>query len=247
NSLFQRLVRNKLAPKFFVDTPVLVTFSLFSSGYLSYFEYLTHTTIAFDRYVNIVHPASSVQAWMERLASLILSLQFLMPLALAWVRLAMNPSVFEVEDGYAIRVENNWASRISGMISICVAIGTCVISLALEMRTLVAYRAIASQRRYQLRDDYKLLVYALCGLVSQLLIAAYYIVVYAFAPTNPNVYATTQFLVAYIYDILTLSGPVCLFVTSEALRKAYFSVYTLPCRCKWANAQSTTSAVRSIS
>lgn len=41
-------------------------------------------------------------------------------------------------------------------------------------------------------------MYALCGLVSQLLIAAYYIVVYAFAPRNPNVYATTQFLVAYL-------------------------------------------------
>lgn len=112
---------------------------------------------------------------MERRAGVVVSLQFLLPLALSWTRLAMNPSVFDVANGYAIRVTENWASRVrrcngtsltqlhryiiqtAGMVSFCLAVGTCFISLALEIRTLLAYRAIASQRRLQLRDDYKLL------------------------------------------------------------------------------------------
>ncbi|KAH7705164.1 Enoyl-CoA Hydratase family member-like protein, partial [Aphelenchoides avenae] len=107
SSVLVRLVRAKLVPKYALEAEGFRTFILFFSGSLSFFEYLAHTVIAIDRYVNIIHSASRVQ--------------------------------------------------VAGTTSVCVVIGTCFISFALELRTLVAYRALVSQRRIQLSDDYKLL------------------------------------------------------------------------------------------
>lgn len=56
-------------------------------------------------------------------------------------------------------------------------------------------------------------MFALCGLASQLLIASYYVIVYTVGLTQPHIVASVQVLVPYIYDVLTLSGPVCLYMT----------------------------------
>lgn len=58
------------------------------------------------------------------------------------------------------------------------------------------------------------LVYAICSLVSQSLIAVYY-VVYTLA-TSPTLQFIAQSAVLYVVDLLTLSGPVCLFITRYA-------------------------------
>lgn len=50
---------------------------------------------------------------MERRAGIVVSLQFVLPLAFAWTRLATKTTIFETEDGYIIKIFESWASRAS--------------------------------------------------------------------------------------------------------------------------------------
>ncbi|KAH7680406.1 hypothetical protein AAVH_41219 [Aphelenchoides avenae] len=79
--------------------------------------------------------------------------------------------------------------------------------------------------RNERHDDYRLLIYAICSLVSQSLIAAYY-VVYTLA-TSPTLQFIAQSAVVYVVDLLTLSGPVCLFITSRTVRHGFLEFYGL--------------------
>ncbi|KAH7706229.1 hypothetical protein AAVH_26543 [Aphelenchoides avenae] len=58
------------------------------------------------------------------------------------------------------------------------------------------------------------LVYAIFGLVAQVLMAAYYVVIYPIARyVSGYVFIPGQFSMPYLTDPLALSGSICLFVT----------------------------------
>ncbi|KAH7675896.1 hypothetical protein AAVH_42197, partial [Aphelenchoides avenae] len=100
----------------------------------------------------------------------------------------------------------------SSVSAIVITLLTCVISFILELRTLIFYRRLSAQLRRDRLEDYRLLLYALCGFVAQLLFAAYYLH-FALELLYPGMIAKTQPLVAYLIDVISLSGSICLVVT----------------------------------
>lgn len=105
---------------------------------------------------------------------------------------------------------------------------SCVVSSTLELSTLVAYRRMSARTKKEVRDDFKLLrklvwhetlwnadlVYAMFQFVGQSLLTIYSaLIIYATFTSDTDLITVTQASFSYIVDILSLSGPVCLFAT----------------------------------
>ncbi|KAH7717763.1 hypothetical protein AAVH_14837 [Aphelenchoides avenae] len=131
------------------------------------------------------------------------------------------------------------------VISVTASLSTCTASCVLELCTLRAYKRLSANRRWQHREDFRLLVYAMLGLVAQVLLGAYFMCLYAIGSSNKAVSVITLRSLPYVIDVLSLGGPICLFSTSISLRRRYLKFYGLR---RWKDTRgriiTTTSAVR---
>ncbi|KAH7716391.1 hypothetical protein AAVH_16197 [Aphelenchoides avenae] len=175
------------------------------SGYASFFEYSAHLVVAVNRYLTIAHPLNRIMVSGKRPFTFVLLALCAVPL-LAAVRVVNNVQVGQSDSGYFLRGTNPWGLTISLYQSVGLSALTCLASFVLDIFTLYVYRGWSAQMRNERHDDYRLLLYAICSLISQSLIAAYY-VVYTLA-TSPTLQFIAQSAVVYVVDLLTLSGPV---------------------------------------
>lgn len=116
---------------------------------------------------------------------------------------------------------------------------TCLTSFYLELRTLILYRRFNAHTKRERYEDYRLLrrlsqsfqqvalsfelmqivsVYAIVGLIAQLLLAVYYTFNFTIGIFYPSVFAVTQQILPYLVDLLSLYGSACLFITRFGLK-----------------------------
>ncbi|KAH7714820.1 hypothetical protein AAVH_17829 [Aphelenchoides avenae] len=136
-----------------------------------------------------------------------------MALVCASVRLFMDVRVIDYNGGAAIVNVSVPVGIVSNVLSAGSSLLTCLASFALEFRTLVVYRRMSKVFRYQHRDDYRLLFYALLGLIGQSLLAMYYVIIYSVGIAYPQINAAAQNAYPYINSLLALGDAICLFVT----------------------------------
>ncbi|KAH7717919.1 hypothetical protein AAVH_14650 [Aphelenchoides avenae] len=217
-SLTFRLLQNGLLPPQWFDTAMVGKLVFFLASFGSFFEFTAHVTIATNRFTAIV--------WSGKSQVLIISCVFLVALAFASIRFFMDIRLAKTAEGFAlVNVDRAWSIP-SAVTSAAVALVSCTISFTLEVTTLVVYRRMNAQTQRQHRDDYRLLVYAMMGLVAQSLMAAYFAIVLTAGNLAPAVTATAQKAVPYIVDLLSLGGSLCLLFTSRVVRKSYLEMYS---------------------
>ncbi|KAI1706110.1 serpentine type 7TM GPCR chemoreceptor srv domain-containing protein [Ditylenchus destructor] len=238
-----RLARIGVTPKFILEYPV-GNLVMFCARYCSYFQFVTHTAIAINRYHAIANPVKGKIPKAHIVAIYLIIL--LLPIPGATTRLlgkieakpTKTPNVFVVGyDAAWITVAGSTAFTIYSTI-------TSLISLAFELRTLVIYRGLDLSSRRNRRDDYRLLIYALSQFVTQFLLTCQQILQALTASMGlTQVRLLVQDFYPYLNDLLCLSAPICLIITSRAFRRRYLVVCGL---CEEKTVVMTISAVKSF-
>lgn len=100
------------------------------------------------------------------------------------------------------------------------ALLSCLISAALEARSFYAYRRLGTHWRREHKDDFRLLIYAFLGLVTQLLMAIFWSLSYFVATSDDAVRNGIRSAFPYVVDLMSLSGSVCLLMTRYAARSS---------------------------
>ncbi|KAH7711602.1 CRE-SRV-1 protein [Aphelenchoides avenae] len=200
---------------------------LFLMTHHLYFLFITHTAIALNRYTAFVYPTWHQRLWKGKLFKAVILVTLLVPLPCAGLRFAYTTSVSSGATP-SIVVGRSWASAVGNFLAVDYSLTTSFITLFLELRAVVAYRKFSPAMRIKHRKEYRLLVYALLQFIGQLLWSA-------FSFSNFLVYATGDPRYAsplggpethsLIVDIICLSGPLCLFSTSNLLRRQYKQFY----------------------
>ncbi|KAH7705793.1 hypothetical protein AAVH_27001 [Aphelenchoides avenae] len=185
-------------------------------------------TIAANRYTAIAKPTIR---WEGRRLALVVVAVFLLAFACTSVRFMMDVRVVDDgEGGYTMMNLNKAADLPGAVVSISASGITCFASFAFEMSTLRAYRRLSASNKRKLREDYRLLVYAILELIGQFMIAIFFIFQYVIGPmTSHEVHVVTLRSIQYIVDVLALGSPVCLFLTSGRLRTRYSDFYGMEC------------------
>ncbi|KAH7722678.1 hypothetical protein AAVH_09763 [Aphelenchoides avenae] len=98
----------------------------------------------------------------------------------------------------------------------------------MEIRSLVAYNRLGARWQKKHKEDFHLLIYAILGLVTQLLMASFWAVTFTVSMYNAEVRAVTKASLPYIVDLLSLTGSVCLLISSKTVRTMFASSYGCP-------------------
>ncbi|KAI1702547.1 srg family chemoreceptor domain-containing protein [Ditylenchus destructor] len=223
-----RLARIGMTPKVILDFPV-GNLVMFFARYCSYFQFVAHTAIAINRYYAIAHPVNGIKfkKWQKTAIYLLL---FLLPIPGAATRLlgkmeakpTLVPNVFVVAYNAAwITVAGSTAYTVYSTIASAVSIG-------FELRTFVIYYSMNLDIRRNRRDDYRLLVYAVTQFVTQFLLTLQQIAQALTASMGLNeLRSSVQEFYPYLNDLLCLSAPVCLVISSRAFRRRYLEAFGL--------------------
>ncbi|KAH7718404.1 hypothetical protein AAVH_14181 [Aphelenchoides avenae] len=218
-----RICAHGLLPAVLRPTPFVSTMVYFCLAYFSCFQFVSHFTIALNRYTVMVLPTVHSRIWSGKWLYAVVSLIVLMPGAFALVRFFMQCDVVDNPDGYGLSPTNKFAAKISGYIQVSVSLSTCLLSCALEYGTFFAFRKMSLSCKKKYGEDYRLLLYAMMGFFAHMIMASVYVFVYVVGGL-PGFLFTGY---AYFVDILCLGGPVCLFYTSKHLRRKYLEFYGL--------------------
>ncbi|KAH7730219.1 hypothetical protein AAVH_01267 [Aphelenchoides avenae] len=108
-SLSIRLLVYRILPWSVIQLPQFGTVHQFITGYLSFFEYVSHLVVSLNRYFTMVHPQSRIMVAGTRPFMFVLVAMFTIPL-IAGVRLAFDVHVVDTENGYAMRGTVRWVS-----------------------------------------------------------------------------------------------------------------------------------------
>ncbi|KAH7722079.1 hypothetical protein AAVH_10381 [Aphelenchoides avenae] len=205
-------------------------FLFFATAYFQFFQCVSHTAIAVNRYTVMLDPLRHIPAWNGRSLTWILALLFLIPLVAAAVRLWFKTSIVADGEGYGL-VNNAYGTDLAGgIISVTLALVTCTLSAFFEFRAVILYRHLNFQQKREHRDDFRLLIYAIIGLISQLLMAAIWFTSHVIGMHSEVGQAIVKASLPYVIDLLSLSGPLCLLVTSKTIRSRYLKFYGLLCK-----------------
>ncbi|KAH7693630.1 hypothetical protein AAVH_39332, partial [Aphelenchoides avenae] len=181
-----------------------------------YFLFVTHTTIAINRYTVFFYPTLHQRLWRGKYFKLIVAMIFVVPLPCACLRLFYTTAISEDFGVYKLIVQRSWASAAGNCAAINFSMCTSILTLFLEIRSAIAYRNFSPAMRIKHHKEYRLLMYALLQFGGQLLWSLFSLsnfLYYAVGETrfmspigNPETHSL-------IVDIICLSGSLCLFST----------------------------------
>ncbi|KAH7715496.1 SRV-1 protein [Aphelenchoides avenae] len=213
STLMIRLPRTGVLPKGFVSAPwSIITLSL--NGYCLCFQLTAHAFIAYNRYTALNNPSQHRWLWKGRRLQKIVILLLILPLPGVGFKPFSRIEVVESGQGYALLWFPQWTYAYNSLVLIVYGVASCAISSTLKIATLVAYRRMSARTKKEVRDDFKLLLYAMFQFVGQSLLTTYsLLIIYATFTEDTDLITVTQASFSYIVDILSLSGPVCLFAT----------------------------------
>ncbi|KAH7710959.1 SRG-10 protein [Aphelenchoides avenae] len=197
----------------------------FLSGYFVYFQCLSHTVIALNRYTCIVKPMRHQKFWSGKPLLVVILLLFAIPFVASAPQLWMDTTVVEYQTGFMLRNTVPWVSQVKTYVSVSMGLSNCMASAFLEIRSLVAYRNLGAHWRSDQKEDFRLLIHAVIGVVTTSFMTVYWSLSYTLGVTSPQVRDIINAPFPYIIDLLSLSGSVCLLICSKTVRKEYFEFY----------------------
>ncbi|KAH7715678.1 hypothetical protein AAVH_16921 [Aphelenchoides avenae] len=91
-------------------------------------------------------------------------------------------------------------------------------SVVLELQTLIIYKGMNEALEKSRKEDYRLLLYALCQFVGQFLMTLYFVIILASNVASiPGLLSAARLSYSYVIDVLCFMGSICLFFTRWAL------------------------------
>ncbi|KAH7724311.1 hypothetical protein AAVH_08199 [Aphelenchoides avenae] len=238
--VFFRLFRIALLPIWVGESPFR-NVQNFTTVYMNTYQFVSHMVIALNRYRAIDSTNTAKTIWSGRALCIVLAFMLISCLPPAILRL-LSPLFVKVDSqGFYIVVSGkDVAALVAPFSTFLYCIVTSIASIYLELRTLLTYRKLSSIMRKRLRSDFRLLLYAMLQFIGQFLMAIYSTLSIASALTGDSRYVSwAQAYHPVIVDILCLSGPICLIVTSKVVRREYLNFCGL---CKNAVTPFTTSS-----
>ncbi|KAH7716211.1 hypothetical protein AAVH_16336 [Aphelenchoides avenae] len=191
---------------------------LLITGYFTFFPLLSHTAIALNRYTAIVWPTRHVKIWTGKALVFVVILLFVLPLGGAGVTGAIK-----LDDGATSASFN----MVAGGTSVFIILGTCVLSGIVDFRTFWTYKKLSASKKQQYRDDFRLLIFAVFGLIVHLLAVMMYAGMFFLSAPYPTIGYALRVFSQYYVDILCFYGPICLFVSSVPVRNGYLVFFRL--------------------
>ncbi|KAH7684416.1 hypothetical protein AAVH_41076, partial [Aphelenchoides avenae] len=188
-------------------------FLFFATAYFQFFQCVAHTAIGLNRYTVMLDPTRHTSMWNGRSLKAIIALLFAIPFVTAAVRLWFQIIVVPDGDGYGLANTNTGTDLAGGIISVILALTTCALSAFFEFRAVILYRRLSLKQKRAQQDEFRLLIYAIIGLVSQLLMAAIWFTSHVIGMHSAVGQAIVKASLPYVIDLLSLSGPLCLLVT----------------------------------
>ncbi|KAH7709706.1 hypothetical protein AAVH_23018 [Aphelenchoides avenae] len=195
-----------LQEPYYMEGLVLSRCFFFSAGFCCFFQCFSHCIIAANRYTVFMHPTKHESIWRGTSFRIILSTMFLIPALAAGVRLAMVVKVVPAGEGHGFINVNHWVNIANAIIAVTVSVSTCLISFALEVRTLQAFRRLNQKNKREYREDFRLLI-------AQLMLAIYFGTFYTANAAYPPLAVSLQRFFPYVIDTLSFGGSICLLLT----------------------------------
>ncbi|KAI1706781.1 srg family chemoreceptor domain-containing protein [Ditylenchus destructor] len=214
-----RLARIGKMPQVVLDYPV-GNCVMFFSRYCNYFQFVTHMAIAINRYYAIAHPKTK-QIRRPHITAIYL-LIFLLPLPGSIIRLLGKVKAIptSVPNVFVVGYDAAWITVASSMAFNVYSTITSIISLGFELRTFVIYFRLDLNSRRCRHNDFRLLVFALTQCIVQFSLGLQQ-GAQALAVDLPELRFTIQEFYTYLTDLLCLSAPICLFLSSHVFRQRY--------------------------
>ncbi|KAH7713454.1 hypothetical protein AAVH_19192 [Aphelenchoides avenae] len=237
--VINRLMKYEILPANWMQVPPLGGTFFFVTGFTCFFEFIAHTLIAPNRYTAFVCPLQHEQVWRGKKLAAIVGVQATIALVLASNRFGMQFVIIQRSWTVAYINTVDWIQSTTGVLAVAISVTTMVLSAILEIRTLIEYRRLSRNRKHELHEDFRLLVYALLSFISQSIMAAYFSISCFGANTAKTI--VLQEIFPYTIDILALGNSLCLLLTSRTLRRAYCHAYG----CSSVLARNPSSVVRS--
>ncbi|KAI1692223.1 serpentine type 7TM GPCR chemoreceptor srv domain-containing protein [Ditylenchus destructor] len=187
------------------------TLAVFIINWLFYLQCVFHTTIAINRYTMIVHSNGNWEKiWRGRNIRILIVFMIIIAMLPAVPRLWCNARAVNHD-----QTCDSTNTAVGNIITPVISTLTSIVSFSIELRTFVLFHRLGEAARRKRREDFRLLVYAVCQFVGQMLMTFQTIgtvISITFKLTEMRFY--TKAAHSVVIAILCLSGPICLFSTS---------------------------------
>ncbi|KAI1694228.1 serpentine type 7TM GPCR chemoreceptor srv domain-containing protein [Ditylenchus destructor] len=221
--VFYRMPKIQVIPDSMLAHPI-GTLAVFIINWLFYLQCVFHTTIAINRYTMIVHSNGNWEKiWRGRNIRILIVFMILISMLPAIPRLWCNAKAVNHD-----QTCDSTNTAVGNIITPVISTLTSIVSFSIELRTFVLFHRLGEAARRKRREDFRLLVYAVCQFVGQMLMTFQTIgtvISITFKLTEMRFY--TKAAHSVVIAILCLSGPLCLFSTSKVLRQKYVQFYNL--------------------
>ncbi|KAH7722805.1 hypothetical protein AAVH_09620 [Aphelenchoides avenae] len=211
--------------------PIRLRIGFATVNYCLCFQMLAHLYIAVNRYSVIARPLDHNSIWTgTRLRWMVLSL-FLLPVPCAALYVSQPTYAITMynADGTRIHVPRSplaTLAMVTTSTSAAYNVFTALLSIILELQTLIIYKGMNEALKKSRKEDYRLLLYAMCQFVGQFLMTLYFIIVLTSnVAWIPGLLSAARLSYSYVIDVLCFTGPICLFFTSKTLRLHYVKMF----------------------
>ncbi|KAI1713058.1 serpentine type 7TM GPCR chemoreceptor srv domain-containing protein [Ditylenchus destructor] len=221
--VFYRMPKIQAIPDPILAHPV-GTLAVFIINWLFYLQCIFHATIAVNRYTMIVHSNGCWEKiWRGRNIRILIVFMIIIAMLPAIPRLWCNAKAVNHD-----QTCDSTNTAVGNVITPVISTLTSIISFSIELRTFVLFQRLGEAARRKRREDFRLLVYAVCQFVGQLLMTLQTIgTVISITLKLTEMRFYTKAAHSIVIAILCLSGPICLFSTSKVLRQKYVQFYNL--------------------
>ncbi|KAH7720639.1 hypothetical protein AAVH_11846 [Aphelenchoides avenae] len=202
---------------FWESSVVVASAGYLISGYCVYYQFFSHLTIALNRFSVFAFPQSYKRVWTKKNVHWAIVVNSLLPFPFLSFRFPASVRYLYVgANSMGVRYVDPDIRKYAAMTSASLSLSTSIASAFFELLAIVAYRryAKAYTSTNEQRHDLRLLICSLLMLIAQWLYTAYQCtLVVSSLTSNLHLLGIAQQQVAWVIDILCLSGSFCLFLT----------------------------------